>query len=151
MLYSESQDIRKAEKLRRELQLRAEDAASEAAKEKKLREKSDSLIKQLEKDMPTSMAAAAAVAAGTAAAAADSNELGRLKAELERMEAASQESLAAAQSKHAAESAAVRDQLEDAERRVRAYEMDVQTLREKLDQARIDSIQVQWVNRSVSS
>ena len=33
------QDIRKAEKLRRELELRAEEAITEAAKEKKVREK----------------------------------------------------------------------------------------------------------------
>ena len=35
------QDIRKAEKLRRELELRAEEALNEAAKEKKAREKAE--------------------------------------------------------------------------------------------------------------
>ena len=35
------QDIRKAEKLRRELELRAEDSLNEAAKEKKMREKAE--------------------------------------------------------------------------------------------------------------
>ena len=35
------QDIRKAEKLRRELELRAEDSLNEAAKEKKMRERAE--------------------------------------------------------------------------------------------------------------
>ena len=35
------QDIRKAEKLRRELELRAEDSLNEAAKERKMREKAE--------------------------------------------------------------------------------------------------------------
>ena len=39
------QDIRKAEKLRREIELRAEEATTEAVKEKKLREKADTQIK----------------------------------------------------------------------------------------------------------
>lgn len=45
------QDIRKAEKLRRELELRAEEAVNEAKKEKKIREKNDTHIKQLEKEV----------------------------------------------------------------------------------------------------
>ena len=45
------QDIRKAEKLRREIELRAEESGTEAVKERKLREKADSQIKSLEKDM----------------------------------------------------------------------------------------------------
>ena len=45
------QDIRKAEKLRRELELRADEAVAEATKEKKLREKAEANTRQLEKDL----------------------------------------------------------------------------------------------------
>lgn len=45
------QDIRKAEKLRRELELRSEDAVNEAVKEKKLREKHENTLKQMEKEL----------------------------------------------------------------------------------------------------
>ena len=44
------QDIRKAEKLRRELELRADDAHADATKERKLREKAEAAVKQLEQE-----------------------------------------------------------------------------------------------------
>ena len=46
------------------------------------------------------------------------------------------------QSKHNSEAASMREQLEEAERRNRTFEMDLQSLREKVDKARIDSLQV---------
>ncbi len=49
------QDIRKAEKLRRELELRADEAVAEATKEKKLREKAEANARQLEKDLVNMM------------------------------------------------------------------------------------------------
>ena len=68
-------------------------------------------------------------------------ELTALRAEVERLEIASQESLLAQQSKHNGELADIRGQFDESERRIRAYEMDVQALREKLDKARLDSLQ----------
>merc|ERR1712045_993074 len=50
------QDIRRAEKLRRELELRAEEAVNESTKERKAREKLEALNKQLEKDLSTTTA-----------------------------------------------------------------------------------------------
>ena len=142
------QDIRKAEKLRRELELRAEDALNEAAKEKKLREKNEVSAKQLEKEVSALKAGggAAAVGAGgdndaVAAAANAASDIQALQAELERLEIASQESLLNQQSKHNAELAELREQFEESERRTSSYEMDVQALREKLEKARLDSLQ----------
>jgi serine/threonine-protein kinase MRCK len=85
------QDIRKAEKLRRELELRAEEAVTEAAKEKKLREKFEANVRQLEKDLATSK-----VGGLTSAGSPDgSADVVRLKAELERLEVSTQETLLA--------------------------------------------------------
>jgi serine/threonine-protein kinase MRCK len=85
------QDIRKAEKLRRELELRAEEAVTEAAKEKKLREKFEANVRQLEKDL-----AASKVGGFTSAGSPDgSADVVRLKAELERLEVSTQETLLA--------------------------------------------------------
>ena len=66
---------------------------------------------------------------GAPAAAANNNsaeELSALRAEVERLEIAAQESRLAQQSKHNAELADIRGQFDESERRVRAYEMDVQ-------------------------
>ena len=139
------QDIRKAEKLRRELELRTEDALNEAAKEKKIREKVEASSKQMEKEVGM-LKNATAVPGGAAALAGgmpdDGSEVSLLRQEIERLEISSQEALLNQQSKHNAELATIREQIDESERRARAYEMDVQTLREKLDKARLDSLQV---------
>lgn len=44
-------DIRRAEKLRRELEVRIEEAQAEAGKERKLRERSEEYCKQMEEEM----------------------------------------------------------------------------------------------------
>ncbi len=135
------QDIRKAEKLRRELQLRSEDALNEATKERKLREKAEVHSRQLEKDLggTSSKGLASPLEAG---GVGDPAEVVRLREEMERMEVTTQETLLSQQSKHGAELSSMREQLEEAERRSCAFEMDVQNTREKLDRARLDSLQV---------
>ncbi len=129
------QDIRKAEKLRRELQLRSEDAMNEATKERKMREKVETHAKQLEKDMSSKGVGS------PLSSAADPNEVSRLREEMERMELSAQESLLAQQAKHGAEVSAIREQLEESDRRARTFEIDMQTMRDKLDRARLDSMQ----------
>ncbi|XP_059087809.1 serine/threonine-protein kinase MRCK beta-like isoform X3 [Tigriopus californicus] len=129
------QDIRKAEKLRRELELRSEDAVNEAVKEKKLREKHESTLKQMEKELSSVKSGASPVGG------ANDAEVSRLRAEIERLEVATSETLLNQQSKHNSELASIKDQFDESERRNRTYEMDMQTLREKLDKSRLDSLQ----------
>ncbi len=133
------QDIRKAEKLRRELQLRAEDALNEVAKERKLREKAEAHAKQLEKDIPVRSGMGSG--GGGAGTPEDSADVARLREELERLEVTTQESLLEHQSKYNSDVSALREQLEESERRSRAHESDVQALRDKLDRSRMDSLQ----------
>ena len=143
------QDIRRAEKLRRELELRAEEAVNESTKERKAREKLEALNKQLEKDLSTT----------TAKLPGELNEnnladninqdevqrmqddIAKLNGEIERLEISSQESLLVQQTKHNQELSTLREHLDDGERKLRQSEMDMSTLREKLDKARIDSLQ----------
>ena len=108
------QDIRKAEKLRRELELRTEDALNEAAKEKKLREKLEA-----KQQSPVN-----SIASPTSAINNDETE--KLKAELERLELNAQETLLGQQSKFNAEIVTLTESLDESERRNRAYEMDLQ-------------------------
>merc|ERR1712012_745107 len=67
--------------------------------------------------------------------------MGRLRSEVERLEVSSQETLLAQQAKHNLEISGLKEQLEEADRRLRTSDLDMASLREKLDQARLDSLQ----------
>ena len=105
--------------------------------EKKLREKAEIAIKALEKDM-ASIKSGSLLASG----ADGETEMVRLRAEVERLEVSTQETLLAQQAKHNLETSGLKEQLEESERRLRASDLDMASLREKLDQARLDSLQV---------
>lgn len=140
------QDIRKAEKLRRELELRAEEAVNESVKERKAREKFELQSKQLEKDLSTA-AAKTPTSSDADGVNHDNNtqhmqqEVAKLTGEIERLEIASQESILVQQTKHNQELSTLREHLDDSERKLRQSDMDMATLREKLDKARLDSMQ----------
>ena len=144
------QDIRKAEKLRRELELRAEEAVNESVKERKAREKFEGQTKQLEKDL--SAATATASNSSTENNSSDTiinqdevqrmqQEIAKVNAEMESLEISSQEAIVAQQTKHNQELSTLREHLDDSDRKLRQSEMDMSSLREKLDKSRIDSIQ----------
>ena len=95
-----------------------------------MREKADSQIKSLEKDV-------ASIKSGSLSASGnEGQDLMRLKAEVERLEVSTQETLLAQQAKHNLEVSGLQEQLEESERRLRASDLDMASLREKLDQAR---------------
>ena len=107
--------------------------------EKKLREKAEIAIKALEKDM-ASIKSGSLLASG----ADGETEMVRLRAEVERLEVSTQETLLAQQAKHNLEISGLKEQLEEADRRLRTSDLDMASLREKLDQARLDSLQVSF-------
>ena len=143
------QDIRKAEKLRRELELRAEEAVNESVKERKAREKIEMHTKQLEKDFsaaPTTPSSLSGEHGSSGAVNQDDaqrmkQDMATVRAEMERLEISSQESMLAQQTKHNQELSNLREHLDDSERKLYQSEMDMATLREKLDKARLDSLQ----------
>merc|ERR1712079_420438 len=65
----------------------------------------------------------------------------KLRSEVERLEVSTQETLLAQQAKHNLEISGLKEQLEEADRRLRTSDLDMASLREKLDQARLDSLQ----------
>ena len=136
------QDIRRAEKLRRELELRAEEATNETVKERKSREKFEAQAKQLEKDLSTAASSSSAENhSSTDEVQRLQQDVSKLNSEMEKLEISSQESLLAQQTKHNQELSTLRERLDDSERQLRQSEMDMATLREKVDKARIDSLQ----------
>ena len=137
------QDIRRAEKLRRELELRAEEATNETVKERKSREKFEAQAKQLEKDLSTAAASSSSAEnhSSTDEVQRLQQDVSKLNSEMEKLEISSQESLLTQQTKHNQELSTLRERLDDSERQLRQSEMDMATLREKVDKARIDSLQ----------
>lgn len=72
-------DIRKAEKLRRELESRVEDALAEASKERKLRERSEEYCRQMQEESNR-------LRVRNEHGPRDQQDSLRLKAELEKLE-----------------------------------------------------------------
>ncbi|XP_072933847.1 serine/threonine-protein kinase Genghis Khan [Epargyreus clarus] len=118
------QDIRRADKARRELEARLDTAIAEATKERKLRE--ETLRNQRVE---------AAGAPGSTAA-----DVARLQAEVEALEAQYAESLAQQQARHAADAAALRDQLHDADARRALLARELQQSKEKLESRRLEQL-----------
>eukprot|EP00096_Caligus_rogercresseyi_P008364 TRINITY_DN2705_c0_g2_i9.p1 TRINITY_DN2705_c0_g2~~TRINITY_DN2705_c0_g2_i9.p1 ORF type:complete len:1395 (-),score=492.88 TRINITY_DN2705_c0_g2_i9:346-4353(-) len=131
------QDIRKAEKLRRELELRTEESVGEALKERKLREKSDNQSKQLEKEVTLLKAGSSS---GLGVSGINESDVNLLKAELEKLELSTQETLLQQQSKHNNEVSSLRDQIEEGDRRCRALEHDLMSLRDKAEKSRLENL-----------
>nr|CAD7255964.1 unnamed protein product [Timema shepardi] len=137
-------DIRKAEKLRRELEARVEEAINETIKERKLRERSEEYCRQMEEEAERMRQRSLAVGADAAAANQShshaAQEISRLKGEVERLEVQYSESITQQQSRYNMECAGLRDQLQDSEARRQVLEREVQLVRDKLDADRLEDI-----------
>lgn len=120
------QDIRRAEKGRRELEARLDTAISEATKERKLREES---VRSARSDP--------GVAPPAASAAAD---VARLQAEVETLELQYKESLAQQQARYQAELAALNDQLQEGDALRNVLNRELQTSKEKLESRRLEQL-----------
>ncbi|XP_050555827.1 serine/threonine-protein kinase Genghis Khan isoform X3 [Spodoptera frugiperda] len=120
------QDIRRAEKGRRELEARLDTAISEATKERKLREES---VRSARSDP--------GVAPPAASAAAD---VARLQAEVETLELQYKESLAQQQARFQAELAALNDQLQEGDALRNVLNRELQTSKEKLESRRLEQL-----------
>lgn len=77
-------DIRKAEKLRRELEARVEDAIGETQKERKLRERSEEYCRQMQEESDRLRVVRSVEGAGAGRGA--EQEVQRVKAEMEKLE-----------------------------------------------------------------
>ncbi|GLV45544.1 genghis khan [Carabus blaptoides fortunei] len=132
-------DIRKAEKLRRELEARIEEALAEAGKERKLRERSEEYCRQMQEESDR-LRVRSAAAEGAATARGEQQEVQRLKQELEKLEVQFNESLGQQQTRYNMELSSLREQLHEAESHRDLLEREVQIVREKLDATRLESL-----------
>lgn len=132
-------DIRKAEKLRRELENRIDEAMAETSKERKLRERSEEYCKQMQEE--TEKIRQRSLGNDTSANhALATQEINRLKAEVEKLEVQYNENLTQQQSRFNLEIRSLQEQLHEAETRRELLEREVQLTKEKLDAARLENI-----------
>ncbi|KAJ8679289.1 hypothetical protein QAD02_015076 [Eretmocerus hayati] len=132
-------DIRKAEKLRRELEGRIEEAMAETSKERKLRERSEEYCKQMQEETEKIRQRSMGNDASANNALA-TQEINRLKAEVEKLEVQYNENLTQQQSRFNLELRGLQEQLHETEARRELLEREVQLTREKLDNARLENI-----------
>uniref|UniRef100_A0A146KPS6 non-specific serine/threonine protein kinase n=2 Tax=Lygus hesperus TaxID=30085 RepID=A0A146KPS6_LYGHE len=135
------QDLRRAEKLRRELEARVEDAMEETTKERKLRERSEEYCRQLELETERwrSQRSSGEVMSNSQAQVT-TQEISRLKGEVERLEVQYKESLQQQQARFNLEITALRDQLHEAETTRDLLQREVQATKDKLDTARLENM-----------
>ncbi|XP_067120003.1 serine/threonine-protein kinase Genghis Khan-like isoform X5 [Centruroides vittatus] len=132
------QDLRKADKLRRELEARIEDAKSDIAKERRMKERSDEYARHLEEEMESLKQRH--VGWGTSPAQLEATqEINRLKLEIESVELQHKEILTQQQSRYNAEMTNLLDQLQETECTKETLEKEIMTLKEKIEQTRTDS------------
>ncbi|CAG9789987.1 unnamed protein product [Diatraea saccharalis] len=117
------QDIRRADKGRREMEARLDAAIGEAAKERKLRE--ETLRSQRTESV------------GSTGAAAD---VARLQHEVETLEMQYKESLAQQQARYNSELASLRDQLQETDAMRTVLNRELQTSKEKLENRRLEQL-----------
>ncbi|XP_012530342.1 serine/threonine-protein kinase Genghis Khan isoform X1 [Monomorium pharaonis] len=132
-------DIRKAEKLRRELENRIDEAMAETSKERKLRERSEEYCKQMQEEMEKIRQRSLGNDASANHALA-TQEINRLKAEVEKLEVQYNENLTQQQGRFNLEIRSLQEQLHEAETRRELLEREVQLTKEKLDAARLENI-----------
>ncbi|BES88698.1 serine threonine-protein kinase [Nesidiocoris tenuis] len=135
------QDLRRAEKLRRELEARIEDAMEETTKERKLRERSEEYCRQLELETERwrSQRSSGEVLSSSQGQVT-TQEISRLKGEVERLEVQYKESLQQQQTRYNLEITALRDQLQEAETTRDHLQREVQSTKDKLDTARLENM-----------
>ncbi|XP_020291183.1 serine/threonine-protein kinase Genghis Khan isoform X2 [Pseudomyrmex gracilis] len=132
-------DIRKAEKLRRELENRIDEAMAETSKERKLRERSEEYCKQMQEE--TEKIRQRSIGNDTSANhALATQEINRLKAEVEKLEVQYNENLTQQQSRFNLELRSLQEQLHEADGRKELLEREVQLTKEKLDAARLENL-----------
>ncbi|GFR09549.1 hypothetical protein TNCT_340201, partial [Trichonephila clavata] len=132
------QDLRKAEKFRREFEARIDEAQSEATKERRLRERTEEYAHHLEDEMEALKQRHIGRAPSPVHLEA-LQEVNRLKMELERMDLHRNEALTEQQARHHVDITALHEQLREADLAIEAMEREIMTLKEKIEITRSES------------
>ncbi|XP_035208817.1 serine/threonine-protein kinase MRCK alpha-like isoform X2 [Stegodyphus dumicola] len=132
------QDMRKADKLRRELEIRFEDCKSDLVKEQRLRERMEENVHRLETEIE-SLKRRHVGRAFSPEQTENNQELSRLKTELENLTMQHKEALTQLQLRHTAEITALTEQLQEAEASKSKAEKEVAFFKDKVEQVRAES------------
>ncbi|XP_037947588.1 serine/threonine-protein kinase Genghis Khan isoform X3 [Teleopsis dalmanni] len=127
-------ELRKADKNRRELELRVEDAVTEATKERKQRERSEEYCRQIENELRTKTNSDGSMSF-TSGYSSDNSRY-----EMERLEVQYNEQLDQQQTRHNMETSALREQLNESEKHRELLYKELQQIRENYDSNRLDSL-----------
>uniref|UniRef100_A0AAY4EZX7 Serine/threonine-protein kinase MRCK alpha n=1 Tax=Denticeps clupeoides TaxID=299321 RepID=A0AAY4EZX7_9TELE len=130
-------EVRKVERSRKELESQAERQEVDAQKERKLRERAEQYSRQLEEEMESlkkKQTGPAMVAGGL-----EQQELGRLRADLEKQVVQNEEELARHEAQHSQELKSLRKELRDAETQHLALQKEIMMLKDKLEKTRRES------------
>ncbi|GFQ94894.1 hypothetical protein TNCT_217962 [Trichonephila clavata] len=129
------QDMRKADKLRRDLEIRLEDHKSDLLKEQRLRERSEENVRRLESEVEA-LKRRHVGRAFSPEQSDNTQELNRLKIELENLSTQHKESILQLQQRHTAEIAALNEQLQEADVSKSKAEKEVAFFKDKVEQVR---------------
>ncbi|XP_022088985.1 serine/threonine-protein kinase MRCK alpha-like [Acanthaster planci] len=124
-------DIRKAEKIRKELETELEDKLAELNKEKFLRQQSEQLVKQREEELER-VRRRGRVEQQSSTQDASQQEIARLKAELEKKRVSYDEALAKEKSRHTIEEKGLKETISENEQQIIGLKREVSTLNYKL-------------------
>ncbi|XP_056284951.1 serine/threonine-protein kinase MRCK alpha isoform X6 [Pseudoliparis swirei] len=131
-------EVRKAERAKKETQAQAEEQSAEAQKERKLRERSEQYSRQLEEELE-GLKLKQAGSSAAPASADQTQEVGRLRGDLEKKTLLYEEELARREAQHGSELKALHKELRDAEGHQLALQKEILMLKDKLDKTRRES------------
>uniref|UniRef100_A0A8D0D029 Serine/threonine-protein kinase MRCK alpha n=1 Tax=Sander lucioperca TaxID=283035 RepID=A0A8D0D029_SANLU len=131
-------EVRKSERARKEMEVQAEEKTAEAQKERKLRERNEQYSRQLEEELE-GLKLKQAGSSAAPASADQTQEVGRLRGDLEKKTLLYEEELARREAQHSSELKALRKELRDAESQHLALQKEILMLKDKLDKTRRES------------
>ncbi|XP_071385077.1 serine/threonine-protein kinase MRCK alpha isoform X6 [Centroberyx affinis] len=131
-------EVRKAERAKKEMEAQAEEQAAESQKERKLRERNEQYSRQLEEELEGLKLKQSGPSA-TPSSADQSQEVGRLRGDLEKKTLLYEEELGRREAQHATELKALRKELRDAEGQHLALQKEILMLKDKLEKTRRES------------
>ncbi|XP_074845967.1 serine/threonine-protein kinase MRCK alpha isoform X6 [Carettochelys insculpta] len=132
------QELRRTERLKKELEVHAEAAAAEASKDRKLRERSEQYSKQLESELEGLKQKQVGRSPGVSSTE-HQQEITKLKAELEKKSVFYEEELSKREMIHANEIKTLKKELRDAESQQLALKKEIMILKDKLEKIRRES------------
>uniref|UniRef100_A0A4W5RZS7 Serine/threonine-protein kinase MRCK alpha n=1 Tax=Hucho hucho TaxID=62062 RepID=A0A4W5RZS7_9TELE len=130
-------EVRKAERSKKEMEAQSEEQTADAQKERKLRERSEQYSRQLEEELDglkKQVGPSASVVGSD-----QSQEVGKLRADLEKKTLFYEEELSRREAQHANELKGLRKELRDAEGQQLTLQKEILVLKDKLEKTRRES------------